>query len=312
MIIKKVLIALITAVFVSFAAYALLYLAPGDPAELLLMEKTGGPGLQKDVVKEYAEKLGLNRGLLPMYKDWFVDMLHFDLGRSYKTGRPVWQEFSSRFKTSATLAVMAAALSLIIGLLLGMLSAKFKNRLIDRFTRIISAINISIPSYWLAIIFMWIFAMKLKIAPVTGDAGLKSLVLPALVLGITGSSGLIRITRICIIDNLSEEYVVTLRAKGLSEPQIFVKHILKNISLPIIIMVSSNIISLVGGSIIIENIFGLPGVGQYLLKAIGVRDFPVILGFVFLMSMIVVIINLIAELLSFALDPRIRMEIYEK
>lgn len=131
-------------------------------------------------------------------------------------------------------------------------------------------------------------------------------------LGVTGCSGLIRITRVCILENLNEEYVLTLKAKGLSELAIFKKHILKNISLPIITMATSNIISLISGSIIIENIFGLPGIGNYLIKSIQLKDFPVILGFVFIMSFTVVILNLISELIGYALDPRIRMEIYGK
>ena len=311
-IIKRILVSLLTALFVAFTAYALLYFSPGDPAELLLMEKTGGSGLQLNVVREYAEILGSNKGLLPMFRDWFLKMIRLDLGRSYRTGRPVWVEFKTRFWTSASLALMATALSLLIGVSLGMLSARYKNKAFDRVTRILSAVNMSVPSFWLAIVFMWLFAMKLKLAPVSGDLGFKSLVLPACVLGIAGSAGLIRITRICILENQNEEYVVTLRAKGLSESQRFRKHILKNISLPIITMATSNVISLIGGSIIIENIFGLPGIGNYLIKSIQLKDFPVILGFVFIMALTVVILNLISELISYALDPRIRMEIYEK
>lgn len=311
-ILRKICIALLTALFVSFTAYALLYFSPGDPAELLLMEKTGGSGLQLNVVREYSEILGANRGLLPMFKHWFAGLLRFDLGRSYRTGRPVWYEFKTRFMTSASLAIMAGTISLFIGVLLGMLSAKNKNKCIDKLTRLVSAVNMSVPSFWLAIVALWLFAMKLKIAPISGDLGVKSLILPSFVLGITGSSGLIRITRVCILENLNEEYVITLKAKGLSESSRFVKHILKNISLPIITIATSNIISLISGSIIIENIFGLPGVGNYLIKSIQLKDFPVILGFVFFMSLMVVILNLISELLSYALDPRIRMEIYEK
>lgn len=311
-VIKKVLIALLTALFVAFAAFSLLYFSPGDPAELLLMEKTGGSGLQLDVVREYAEKLGTNQGLLPMFENWFWKMLQFDLGRSYRTGRPVWYEFETRFMTSVSLALMSGAISLVVGITLGMLSAKYKNKFIDKISRFISAVNMSVPSFWLAIVAMWLFAMKLKIAPISGDLGIRSLILPSIVLGVTGCSGLIRITRICILENLNEEYVLTLKAKGLSALAIFKKHILKNISLPIITMATSNIISLISGSIIIENIFGLPGIGNYLIKSIQLKDFPVILGFVFIMSLTVVILNLISELIGYALDPRIRMEIYGK
>ena len=311
-ILKRIIVAIFTALFVSFAAYALLYYSPGDPAELLLMEMTGGSGLQMSVVKEYAEILGTNKGLLPMYKNWFVKMIHMDLGTSYRTGRPVWYEFRIRFATSLSLAVMTSVISLVLGVSMGMLSAKYKNKFFDKFTRMLCAINMSIPSFWLAIVFMWVFVIKLKLAPMSGDMGFRSLILPSFVMGLTGCSGLIRITRIGILENLNAEYVLTLRAKGLSESARFRKHILRNISLSIVTMVTQNVVSLIGGSIIIENIFGLPGIGNYLIRSIQVKDFPVILGFVFIMSLTVVILNLISELVSYALDPRIRMEVYEK
>ena len=207
---------------------------------------------------------------------------------------------------------MTSVISLVIGVSMGMLSAKYKNKFFDKLTRMICAINMSIPSFWLAIVFMWVFVIKLRLAPMSGDMGFRSLILPSCVMGLTGSSGLIRIVRIGILENLSAEYVVTLRAKGLSESARFRKHILRNISLSIVTMVTQNVVSLIGGSIIIENIFGLPGVGNYLIRSIQVKDFPVILGFIFIMSLTVVILNLISELVSYALDPRIRMEVYEK
>ena len=311
-IIKKIAISLLTALFVSFLTYGLLYISPGDPADLILSSKLGGMGLQKEVVMQYAEILGLNRGFFPMYRDWFVAMLHGDLGTSYLTGYPVARDFISRIGVSVQLALLSTAISLVIGVGLGILSGRRKDSLIDRFTRFYSSISLSVPSFWLAILFLWLFAMKLDWFPIAEYQGLKSLILPALVMGISGCASLIRVTRSGILDNLNEGYVVTARARGLSERRIFLVHILKNVMLPIITMVTSNLISHIGGSVIIENVFSLPGVGNFLLRAIKVKDFPVILGFVFLMAMIVIVLTTIADLLYLAIDPRVRQGMYEK
>ena len=247
-----------------------------------------------------------------MYRDWFVNMLRGDLGTSYKTGYPVLTDFFSRFGCSAQLALLSTAISLVLGVGLGILSARRRNGIVDRVTRFFSAVSLSVPSFWLAIVFLWLFAMKLGWFPIADYQGLKSLILPALVMGITGSASLIRVTRSGVLDNLSEGYVVTARARGLNDRQVFLGHILKNVLLPVITMVTSNLISHIGGSVIIENIFSLPGVGNFLLRAIRSKDFPVILGFVFLMGMIVVVLTTIADILYLAIDPRVRQGMYEK
>ena len=311
-IIKKLILSLLTALLVSFLTYALLYISPGDPAELLLEGKMGGMGVQKDVVARYAETLGLNKGFLAMYRDWFVNMLHGDLGTSYKTGYPVIQDFFSRFGCSALLAVLSTSISLVLGVGLGILSARKRNGIADRLTRLFSAVSLSVPSFWLAIVFLWLFALELGWFPISDYRGIQSLILPAVVMGLSGSASLIRVTRSGVLDNLGEGYVITARARGLNDRQVFVGHILKNVMLPVITMVTTNLIAHIGGSVIIENIFSLPGTGNFLLRAIQSKDFPVILGFVFLMGLIVVILTTIADILYLVFDPRVRQGSYEK
>ena len=311
-ILKKVAVSILTALFVSFLTYGLLYISPGDPADLILSSKLGGMGLQKEVVMQYAEILGLNKGFFPMYRDWFVNMLHGDLGTSYLTGYPVINDFVSRVGVSAQLALMSTAISLVLGVTLGILSGRRRNSFIDRFSRFYSSVSLSVPSFWLAILFLWLFALKLGWFPIADYQGIKSLILPAVVMGVSGCASLIRVTRSGILDNLSEGYVVTARARGLNDRQVFLGHILKNVMLPVVTMVTSNLISHIGGSVIIENVFSLPGVGNFLLRAIKLKDFPAILGFVFLMGMIVVVLTTIADLLYMAIDPRVRQGMYEK
>jgi len=311
-IIKKLAVSILTALFVSFLTYTLLYISPGDPADLILSSKLGGMGLQKEVVMQYAEVLGLNKGFLPMYRDWFTAMLRGDLGTSYLTGYPVLQDFISRIGCSVQLALLSTAISVVLGVGLGILSGRRKDSLLDRFTRCYSSVSLSVPSFWLAILFLWLFSMKLGWFPISDYQGVKSLILPAVVMGVSSCASLIRVTRSGILDNLSEGYVVTARARGLSDRQVFLGHILKNVLLPVVTMVTSNLIAHIGGSVIIENVFSLPGIGNFLLRAIKMKDFPVILGFVFLMGMIVVILTTIADLLYLAIDPRVRQGMYER
>lgn len=307
---RKLIAAILTAIAVSFLSFTVLYLSPGNPAEMLLMEKTGG-SLNWDVVQQYADKLGMNQGFLTMYKNWFIDMLHGDLGTSYKTGVAVWEEFISRIGCSVTLAVFAMAIALTIGILLGILAARFHGSIFDGCIRFYSSASVSIPSFWLAIAFLWIFGMKLKWFPVATYSYPYSLILPASVMGLGSAGSIARLTRTYVLENTSALYVITARAKGISEMRVFLGHILKNVLLPIITMAASSTISLISGSVIIENIFSLPGIGNYLLKAIKMKDFPVILGFVFLLAFLVVIINLITEILYMILDPRVRLGAYE-
>ena len=311
-IIKKIVVALLTALFVSFITFGLLYLSPGDPVELMMNDKMGDAVLNEAVMERYAELLGTNKGFFGMYRAWLYATLHGDLGRSYNTGLPVIQEFGLRIGCSAKLAVFSTLISSVLGIGLGILSARKKNGFADRLTRIFSSISISVPAFWLAILFLWVFAVKLDLFPIASYDGFRSLILPAFVMGISGCASLIRITRISILDNLSEGYVLTARARGLSERRVFLGHILKNVMLPIVTMLTASLIAHVGGSVIIENIFSLPGTGNYLLRAIKIKDYPVVLGFILLKGLIVIVLTTLADFLYYAIDPRIRQGLYEK
>jgi peptide/nickel transport system permease protein len=169
----------------------------------------------------------------------------------------------------------------------------------------------SVPSFWLALLLLWIFSIQFHLLPSFGFNGFSSLILPVTVLGLSYSSTIIRMTKSCLMDNLSRAYVVTARAKGLSESSIMIRHVLINIALPIITLCGTNMTSLLGGSVIIENIYGLPGLGNYLITAIMVKDFPVILGFVFILAMFIILINLFVDLTYTLIDPRVRMAMNE-
>lgn len=311
-IIKKLCMTFVTALLVALLCFSVMFYSPGNPAEKLLRYKDPTGGLNQKTVQMYAEKLGTNENFFEQFGDWLAGILKGDFGTSFKTGLPVLHEFTTRAGCTISLMLLSTLLALVVGLALGILSTLYHNNILDKVIRFFVVFNMSVPSFWLALLFLWIFSVQLHLLPSFGFNGFSSLILPVAVLGLSYSSTIIRMTKSCLMDNLSSAYVVTARAKGLSESSIMIRHVLINIALPIITLCGTNMTSLLGGSVIIENIYGLPGLGNYLIMAIMVKDFPVILGFVFLFALFIILINLLVDLTYTLIDPRVRMAINEK
>ncbi len=310
--VKKVAMTLITAVLIAILCFSVMYYSPGNPAVILLRYKNPTGGLNQKTVEMYAEKLGVNQSFFAQFGGWLKDAFHGNLGYSFKTGLPVIQEFTDRMGCTFSLMVFATAVSLLIGVTFGILSALYNNRIIDKLVRLCTVFSMSVPSFWMAILFLWLFAIKLKWFPSFGFRGPGSIVLPGMVLALGHSAVIIRIAKSCILENMDCYYVMTARAKGLKESMIMIRHVLKNVMLPVITLTGMNMVSIMGGSAITESIFGLPGLGGYLITAIYVKDFPIILGFTFIMGMVVVVINLLVDLSYAMIDPRVRQGIHEK
>jgi peptide/nickel transport system permease protein len=309
MILKRLVMLFPTAVIVALISFSILFFSPGNTAELILREKTPIGAPDQATVLEYKKTLGLDKSFPHLFKQWIGNVLTGSLGNSLNTGLPVAEEFSDRFVYTSKLVIFATAIYVILGLLLGILSAVFKDRFLDHFVRGFAVLNLSLPSFWLALFLLWVFSMKLRIFPPFGYQGYISLVLPSVVLGLGRSSTLARLTRTCILEALNSPYAATARGVGLSETSILFKHVLINVLLPVVTLIGMNITSLLGGSVIIENIFGLPGVGSYLVKAVQIKDFPVISGFIFIFGIIIVLVNLLVDISYAIIDPRVRYDI---
>ncbi|AKL95888.1 ABC-type dipeptide/oligopeptide/nickel transport system, permease component [Clostridium aceticum] len=308
LLLKRLIMLVPTAIFVALISFSIIYFSPGDTAQLILRDKNP-IGLPDDaLVEEYERILGLDKPFPQLFSQWLKGAAVGDFGNSFKTGLPVTQEFRHRFLYTVKLVFLATCVYIFLGLLLGTLSAIYKDSIIDQFVRGFAAFNLSVPSFWLALFFLWLFSMKLKIFPAYGYQGFISLILPGFVMGLGRSSTLARLTRTCILEALDSPYVATARGIGLSETAILIKHVLKNILLPIVTLIGMNSISLLGGSVIIENIFGLPGVGSYLVQAINLKDFPIISGFIFIFGIIIVLINLLVDFSYVIIDPRVRYD----
>lgn len=231
-----------------------------------------------------------------------------DFGYSFKSGAPVIEEFKDRFPYTLLLVFGATLVYLVIGTVIGILSALYRDTVIDHLVRAFAAINLSMPNFWLALLLLWFISLRMRLLPAFGFQGLSSLILPSLALGLGMAGAYSRVLRACMLEALSSDYVITAKAKGLSYWSVITGHVLKNAFLPVITMIGINITNLLGGTVIIESIFGLPGIGSYLVEAINIKDYPVISGFTLAFGVMIILINTLVDISYTLLDPRVRYE----
>ena len=304
---RRVLLVVPTLLGVSLLAFALANLTPGDPAEELLRRSTGYQPTPEEIAFT-REDLGLDRPIAVQYASWLADAARGDLGTSYGTRRPVTDEIVERIPRTLELAVPAALAALVLALALGMVSAVHRNRWPDQVVRVISVAGASMPSFWLALLLIVLFSLKLSVLPVAGrEAGVRSLVLPVVALTLAPMAVLARFTRSAMLETLGDDYVRTARAKGLAGWRVVGRHALRNACIPLVTAFGTSLGHLVSGAVIIETIFLWPGVGKLAVDAILQRDYPMIQGFTLYAGLAFVLLNLLVDLSYGALDPRIRL-----
>lgn len=301
------LIYLIPVLFgITFLTFALTYLSPGDPAELMLSATGITPS--PELIQQVREGLGLNEPFLLQYLHWLTDVLKGDFGTSYKYNKPVLDLLLGAVPATFKLAGMTILMTTIIALPLGIISALYKNKPLDNIIRAISFLGVSLPAPWIALILMYIFALKLKILPVMSGSNWTSIILPSASMTILLASRFTRQVRVSILEELSEDYVIGAKARGIKGRAILFKHVLRSSLVPIITLLGISFGVLLGGAVIIETIFSWPGVGKLAVEAIFTRDYPLIQGYVIWMTVIYMIINTIVDISDYILDPRIRVE----
>lgn len=291
---------------VSIITFGLINLAPGDPAELIL--RYGGVEPAREAVEALREELGLNDPLYIQYGRWLWNVFHLDLGKSFRTGQPVTEEILSRFPATLELAGAALAFMILIALPAGILSALYRHAFIDHLSRIFALFGASLPGFWLGLMLIFFFAVKLELLPVMGRGELQQLVLPAITLGFGLAAVYARILRAGMLDVLGQDYIRVARAKGLKEKWVIGRHALKNALLPAVTLLGMSFGHLLGGAVVVETIFAWPGVGQFAVESIFNRDYPVIQGYALFMAVIFVLANILVDISYVILDPRIRLE----
>lgn len=276
-----------------------------DAVDLLYQD--AGNVASEEVKKEIRKDLGLDKPFLVQYITWLGNVLKGDMGVSYVIKKPVFTEFMKRLPNTIALTISSILVTLIISVPLGILSAVKQNKLTDYIIRFLSFIGNSLPGFFLSLILIYIFSLKLNLLPVMGNNGLQSLILPTLTLSIAISSKYTRQIRATVLEELNKDYVLGLRSRGIKENRILYVNILKVALLTVVTLLGLSIGSLLGGTAIVESIFMWDGVGKLAVDAIKMMDYPIIQAYVIWMAVIFVVINLITDILYSYLDPRIRI-----
>jgi peptide/nickel transport system permease protein len=291
---------------ISILAFVLSLLAPGDPVRQVL-QQGGIDAPSSEQIVALRRELGLDDPAPVRYARWLGGAVQGDFGRSYRTGEPVLSSLVDRFPRTAQLALVAIALGLFIAIPIGIVSAMFRNSLVDQVARLGALMGASVPSFWLAYLLIILFAVQLRILPVAGASEPRHIVLPALTLAIGAAASLTRLTRSAMLEELFQDYVRTARSKGLRERAVVVVHALRNALITIVTVTGIRLAALLGGAVIVETIFAWPGIGKYVVDSIFLRDYPTIQGFVLFTGTVVLLLNLAVDVSYVWLDPRVRL-----
>jgi len=301
-IIKRLLTSILVIIGVTIVIFSLVHMAPGDPVQMM-----AGLDAKEEDIEALRAKMGMDKPLIVQYFNYVKGLLHLDLGKSIITNKNISDEIFFRFRNTAELAVA--------GIIIGIIAAVNRDRWLDKTLMSLSITGISMPSFLLALLLMLLLVSQWHLLPASGREGspftaegFKYIILPALTLGISGTASIARLTRSSVVAVLNEEFVMTLKAKGLRRKMILFKHILRNASLPILTMIGLDFGYLLGGAVVTETIFAWPGIGKYAMDAISQNDFPAVQGSVLILSMMFMLINLVVDLLYGVLDPRVSLE----
>lgn len=288
-------------VVISFVTFVALALAPGDPVQIML-----GPDATPQAAAQLRAQLGLNQSLLVQYAHFLWNALRGNLGSSYYSGRSVMGELGQTVGVSGTLALTAMILAVAVGVGLGILSAVRQDSITDNLVRVFVLVLVSMPVFWLGILMIFSFAVKLPLLPAFGWGSLADVVLPAVSLGVYPLAVICRMTRSAMLEVLRSDYIRTVRAAGIPEHSVVLRYALKNALGPVITVIGLQFGALIGGAVLTETIFGIPGVGQLTVNAIGERDYPVVRGAILLGTVVFVVVNIAVDMLNMWINPRQR------
>jgi peptide/nickel transport system permease protein len=303
-VLRRVLLMIPTLLGISILTFGLSNATPGDPAFVAAERALGRPPTGEELAA-VRKDLDLDRPLVSQYVHWVSHAARGDLGTSFASRRPVRTELFHRIPFTLQLAVPAMVLAVLIAIPAGIVSALRRNRPIDQAVRLASLAGACMPSFWLALMLIILFSVRLSVLPVAGRGGFNHLILPTVTMAMAPMAILARYTRSTMLEALSSDYVVTARAKGTPELRVITHHVLRNSLIPIVTSIGNQLGFLLAGATVIETIFVWPGVGKLLVDAITGRDYPMIEGFVLYAGAAFVVLNLLVDLLYAAIDPRI-------
>jgi peptide/nickel transport system permease protein len=302
-ILKRILMMIPVVIGVSLLVFFVLKLTPGDPARVV-----AGAQADEAAVEQIREELGLNKPLAQQYLAYMAGLLHGNMGVSYTTGKPVFEEILSRIPTTFTLAFSGVLVAVIIGIPLGILSATRQYSVLDNVCTVLALGGVAMPNFWLGLMLILIFALKLGWLPSGGGDTWTGYILPAITLGVGATANFMRTTRSSMLEVIRQDYIRTVRAKGANNRIVILGHALRNALIPVVTIVGLQIGTLLGGAVINETVFSLPGIGTLMITAINKKDEPIVMGCLITFAIAFSIVNLLVDILYAYIDPRIKAQ----
>jgi peptide/nickel transport system permease protein len=299
---QRLLSAVPVIVGVTLLVFLMLHLVPGDPAAQML----GEMAVSETAILNLREQMGLNDPLHVQYGNFLASALRGELGVSILARRTVGEMIGTNLPATLTLTLAGLGIAFVVGGVLGILAAVFQNTWIDRVSMSFAILGVSMPSFWLGLLLIFLFSLRLGWFPATGSGGIERLVLPAFTLGVAGAAVISRMVRSSMLEVMRQDYVRTGRAKGLSESRVVLKHVLRNALIPVLTIVGLEFGRLLSGTVVIEVVFARPGIGRLLVDAILKKDFQVVQGVVLVSALFYLAVNLLVDLSYTFVDPRIR------
>lgn len=288
---------------ISLLIYLIMDFTPGDAATAAL-----GTTASAEEIEEYREQLGLNDNVFVQYGRYILGAIKGDFGMSWRTKAPLWNEVGPRVPTTVTLAVMAMILTTFVSLPIGIITAVKQYSIADRVMTVLAMLMTSMPTFWMGLTLMLVFALKLNLLPPLGIGSFQHFILPAITASIAITASQIRMTRSNMLEVIRQDYIRTARAKGASEGAVIMKHALRNALLPVITLIGINFGGMLGGAMATEAVFALPGLGNLLIMSVRAKDSPVVVTVIILAAVSISLVNLLVDILYAFIDPRIRSQ----
>ena len=302
-ILKRILLMIPVLLGIVVIVFTLMYVGGGDPTISIL-----GENVTPEAQAEIREELGLDDPYLVRLGNYLLDLLHGDLGDSYRSKRPVMDEILARYPTTLKLTFGSIALGIVVGVIVGIISAVRQYSLLDKIGTFISLFGVSAPSFWIAMMLVLVFSVKLNLLPATGSHTLACWVLPVVTLGLQCGAFIMRMTRSSMLEVIRQDYIRTAKAKCQSEFKIVISHAFRNALVPIITTIGIQICGFLAGSVLVESVFALPGLGKYVVDSVNYKDYPAVQGVVLFIAINCVIINLLTDIIYCFVDPRIKAQ----
>ncbi|MPM16942.1 Glutathione transport system permease protein GsiC [bioreactor metagenome] len=302
-IVKRILVMIPVLIGVTFIIFSMMYITDGDPARMML-----GDLATEEEVEALREDMGLNDPFFTRYFNYLGDLLHGDLGISYATKQPVLDTIMNRMPATVKLAFFSCLFAIMVGVPIGIISAVKQYSFVDNCARVVSLLGISLPNFWLALLLMLFFSVKLGWLPATGLYGPLYYIMPVVSISAVSVATFARNTRSCMLEVIRQDYIRTARAKGQNEWVVVFKHALRNALIPIITVIGVQFATALGGAVVNEQVFAIPGLGKLMVDSIKSRDFPVVQGGVLIIALMFSVLNLLIDLLYAFIDPRIKSQ----